>query len=47
MLRYYLGIPVEVLGDGHNDGWIEARWPDLRIFFHWEPQLKTTPWGSA
>lgn len=45
-VRYYLGVPVEVI-EVLGDGWAWARWPDGRVFKHWTAQLEETPWGDG
>lgn len=43
MVRYYLGIAVELVGEPEG-GWQWARWPDGREFKHWADQLREEPW---
>ena len=50
---YYLGIPVQVINlpneKGYfadpSSGYINARWPDGKVWTHWAAQLPDTPWG--
>ncbi len=49
-MLYYLGIPVEiVIGKNQkgflprNEDWVNARWPDGKIWTHIRDQLKERP----
>ncbi len=50
LMLYYLGIPVEiVIGKNQkgflprNEDWVNARWPDGKIWTHIRDQLKERP----
>jgi hypothetical protein len=53
---YYQDIPVEIVPDRNREGkraiefglgWINARWPDSKVYTHWRAQLTPTPWGKS
>ena len=52
-MLYYLGIPVETTNEVNEKGldaptgWINARWPDGKVWTHWAAQLTKTPWGRS
>jgi hypothetical protein len=57
MIGYYLGDPIEILGD-YGDGWVGARFiadvekskkkgKEARVWRMWYDQIKSTPWGET
>lgn len=49
LIGYYLGEPVELLGD-YNDGWVGARFVNDRkqkVWRMWADQVKPEPWGGT
>jgi hypothetical protein len=54
-MMYYLGIPVEIVPDRNVKGkraiefglgYVNARWPDGKVYTHWRAQLYPTRWPS-
>lgn len=50
---YYLGLPVIITHlcnekgryPNPGSGWVNARWPDGKVYTHWRAQLLDMPWG--
>lgn len=56
MKLYYLGIVVEPTGAANvrgrvaadfGPGYVNARWPDGKIYTHWSRQLTGEPFGET